>query len=194
MKKRLAIALVAVIAVAALILIGVHQPGPKTGYAVGTGEKENPEFALFLKDMADGKILTEGPVRSPPCGSYGDFDGDGFVTENDSRACFYQVGLDYMQVCDVNGNGLVECVDAVAIYAYVNWSTDTFTVCPTTTTSSSTTVTTTTSTIMCPLLGDYPPCDDVSTEEVIDLIQLWVDDEVSLSSIIRLIDAWVAGR
>ena len=48
------------------------------------------------------------------------------------------------------------------------------------------------SSILCSLAGDYPPCDDVSLSEVVDLINKWVDDEASLREVITLINAWAS--
>jgi parallel beta-helix repeat protein len=44
---------------------------------------------------------------------------------------------------------------------------------------------------MCELGGNNPPCETVTLEEVVDYVQLWVRDEVTLSDVVRLINAWV---
>jgi hypothetical protein len=63
----------------------------------------------------------------------------------------------------------------------------------TTTTVTSTTLTTTTTIGECDLPGDYPPCDEVTLDEVIDFINLWAQDQASLSDVLNLIHAWALG-
>ncbi|MFZ2456543.1 MAG: fibronectin type III domain-containing protein [Candidatus Altiarchaeia archaeon] len=40
------------------------------------------------------------------------------------------------------------------------------------------------------LKGNYAPCDEITLEEVLDLIDLWIRDEATISEVIALIDAW----
>jgi len=74
----------------------------------------------------------------------------------------------------------------------------------TTTTSTSTTTTlgitttttvTTTTTIIwpCDLPGDYPPCGEVTLEEVVDFINLWSLGQADLGDVVNLINAWAEG-
>jgi parallel beta-helix repeat protein len=58
-----------------------------------------------------------------------------------------------------------------------------------TTTSSSTTSTTTAD---CALPGDYPPCDEISIQEIIDMINKWIAGTASLGEVIDLINAWAS--
>jgi hypothetical protein len=44
----------------------------------------------------------------------------------------------------------------------------------------------------CTLEGDYAPCDDISLQEVVDAINLWVVDRMALGDIVKLITAWSA--
>jgi len=45
-------------------------------------------------------------------------------------------------------------------------------------------------TVVCNLLGDYPPCDEVTLAEVIDFINQWAVGNAELSGVIGLINAW----
>jgi hypothetical protein len=63
----------------------------------------------------------------------------------------------------------------------------------TSTTSSSTSTTTiTTLPIQCTLRGNYPPCDKVTLQEIVDAINAWAVDEFALTDVIDLINAWAA--
>jgi len=44
--------------------------------------------------------------------------------------------------------------------------------------------------ITCTLKGDYAPCGTVSLQEVIDLINLWVGKQATLSQVVALINSW----
>ena len=44
--------------------------------------------------------------------------------------------------------------------------------------------------ISCYLIGDYPPCGEVSLDEIIDFITLWSKSEASLNDVVNLITAW----
>lgn len=44
----------------------------------------------------------------------------------------------------------------------------------------------------CSLVGNYPPCDEVTLSEVVDLINLWAQGQASLSEVVDLINAWAA--
>jgi len=74
-------------------------------------------------------------ARAPPCGNYGDVDGDGVVSRNDYQLIAdYTVGNvsltpDQLARADVNGDGSVTIFDASLIYQYVTGSIDTFPVC-----------------------------------------------------------------
>ena len=58
-------------------------------------------------------------------------------------------------------------------------------------TNTTTTSTSTTTTIRaCPLVGDYPPCGEISLSEVVDLINMWAADKASLGDTIALITKW----
>ncbi len=72
--------------------------------------------------------------------------------------------------------------------------TTTTTITPTSSTTTTTTSTTSTTTTMatCPITGDYPPCGTVSLQEVINLINEWVDDNATLNDVIALINAWAS--
>jgi hypothetical protein len=43
---------------------------------------------------------------------------------------------------------------------------------------------------VCELSGNNPPCLTVSLREVVDFINLWIDNEATLSEVVRLINAW----
>ncbi len=61
-----------------------------------------------------------------------------------------------------------------------------------TTTTTSTTTSTTTTTLACSLVGDNPPCGQVSLAEVINLINRWSSGTANLADVIALIDAWAS--
>lgn len=73
--------------------------------------------------------------KQPPCGNYGDIDGDGFVTSADADlAVKYYTGLvsltpEQLARADVNGDGRVTPADAMLISQYVNGLINTFPVC-----------------------------------------------------------------
>ena len=46
---------------------------------------------------------------------------------------------------------------------------------------------------VCDLQGDYPPCGEVTIEEVADFINLWSSGEAELGDVIDLINAWAGG-
>ena len=46
--------------------------------------------------------------------------------------------------------------------------------------------------LTCSLTGDYAPCDVVSLQEVIDIINLWAIDEATLQQVVALINGWAA--
>ena len=61
----------------------------------------------------------------------------------------------------------------------------------TTTSTTTTTSTSTTTTIgACSLVGDYPPCGDISLLEVVDLINMWATDKASVGDVVALITRW----
>ena len=74
-------------------------------------------------------------------------------------------------------------------------TTTTSTTTSTTTTLGTTTTITTTTTIIwpCDLPGDYPPCGEVTLEEVVDFINLWVEGQAELGDVVNLINAWAEG-
>jgi hypothetical protein len=43
----------------------------------------------------------------------------------------------------------------------------------------------------CELSGDYWPCDDVTLNEVVSYINLWIRHEATLAQVVRLIVAWI---
>jgi len=75
--------------------------------------------------------------RRPPCGDYGDIDGDGWVSWNDlmytvrHTAGFseYPMTTDQKRRADVNGDGKVTAVDAMLMAKYIVGTYDTFAVC-----------------------------------------------------------------
>jgi hypothetical protein len=67
-----------------------------------------------------------------------------------------------------------------------------FSISSSTTTTSSTTSSTTSLPFQCDLLGDYPPCDEVSLQEIINAINAWAIDEFALADLIHLINAWAS--
>ena len=46
--------------------------------------------------------------------------------------------------------------------------------------------------LSCSLTGDYAPCNVVSLQEVIDIINLWAADEATLQQVVALINGWAA--
>jgi len=74
-------------------------------------------------------------------------------------------------------------------------ATTTTTTTSTTTTSTTTTLGTTTTTTIwpCDLPGDYPPCGEVTLEEVVDFILLWAQGQAELGDVVNLINAWAGG-
>jgi len=43
---------------------------------------------------------------------------------------------------------------------------------------------------VCELPGDYPPCGEVTLEEVVDFINLWSLSQADLGDVVNLINAW----
>ena len=73
------------------------------------------------------------------------------------------------------------------------YSTDTTTTTTTTSTTTTTTSSTTTTIPNCSMIGDQPPCGQVSLPEVITLINAWATGQANLNDVIALINAWAAG-
>jgi hypothetical protein len=67
-----------------------------------------------------------------------------------------------------------------------------FSISSSTTTTSSTTSSTTSLPVQCSLNGNYPPCDEVSLQEIINAINAWAIDEFALADVIHLINAWAS--
>ena len=78
---------------------------------------------------------TTPPVRKPPCGNYGDVDGDGYVTENDTTMVAEYANGDIILTdeqlarADVNNDGRVDVMDAMMIGQFAKGIIDTFPVC-----------------------------------------------------------------
>lgn len=97
------------------------------------------EAAPLLVDRYSGELCTvvsvPTPLRPPPCGTYGDIDGDGFVTSNDALLVGqYLVGLvslssEQLRRADVDGDGQVTAMDAMMINQYALGVRDSFPVC-----------------------------------------------------------------
>ena len=73
--------------------------------------------------------------RLPPCGEYGDVDGDGYVTDADAQMVLEYVvdSIDLtpeqLERADVNNDSVVDSSDAALILQYVEGRIDTFPVC-----------------------------------------------------------------
>lgn len=73
--------------------------------------------------------------RLPPCGTYGDLDGDGFVTLDDvALAKQFVLGTrtptaSQLRDGDLNLNGHIDIGDVAAIDAYAKGTLDTFDIC-----------------------------------------------------------------
>jgi len=80
-------------------------------------------------------VIENGEKRTPPCGNYGDVDGDGYVTQNDVQMVIdHIVGSatltpEQFARADVNGDGNVEGADSHIIQQYVENVIDTFPIC-----------------------------------------------------------------
>lgn len=81
--------------------------------------------------------LPQPPItrRVPPCGSFGDIDKDGFVTDKDSNLVLSHVvgdvelTEDQKKRADVDNDGKITSVDALFISQYIKGLKDTFLVC-----------------------------------------------------------------
>ncbi|MFZ2455926.1 MAG: hypothetical protein WAX07_05575 [Candidatus Altiarchaeia archaeon] len=71
--------------------------------------------------------------------------------------------------------------------------TDIYSTSTTTTTTSTTTSSTTTTSPDCSMIGDQPPCGEISLSDIISLINAWTAGSASLNDVIALINAWAAG-
>jgi hypothetical protein len=69
------------------------------------------------------------PYRPPPCGSYGDVDGDGYVTDKDVEQLSTEMENTPLDRADVDGNGRIDAQDIALIIMYCNKQTDTFLAC-----------------------------------------------------------------
>lgn len=86
--------------------------------------------------LAMAKPAMAKPIRRrPPCGSYGDVDGDGWVTQRDAiLVADYIVGKvelteEQLGRADVDGDGVITSVDAMFIGQYVSGLRDSFPIC-----------------------------------------------------------------
>jgi len=82
------------------------------------------------------RIASAPPGRRPPCGNYGDVDGDGWVTDTDVQmVADYLSGIitltdEQRMRADVQyGQGLVDHWSLMVIQSYVAGTVDTFPVC-----------------------------------------------------------------
>lgn len=75
-------------------------------------------------------VVTTLPKRTPPCGEYGDVNGDGYVTAEDAQ----QLNANTPIIRgDTNGNGVIDLDsmtnDKLYLIMYVNREANTFPVC-----------------------------------------------------------------
>ena len=104
----------------------------ETGYKVALGV-----IALIIGGVLAYYLLKKAPPvrRTPPCGSYGDLDGNGRITENDvqllGRYLIGEISLSEEQLrrADVKGDGIVNVGDLLLIGQYLAGTIDTFPVC-----------------------------------------------------------------
>lgn len=74
-------------------------------------------------------------LRHPPCGSYGDVNGDGYITSDDSSSASAvlsgnkKLTEEQASIADVNGNGQIDNDDVISINNYVNGNATTFPIC-----------------------------------------------------------------
>lgn len=74
-------------------------------------------------------------AKLPPCGQYGDVDGDGYITQADvDMVADYLVGLielsaEQLTRTDVNNDGIVDIGDMTLIAEYLSGAKNTFPVC-----------------------------------------------------------------
>lgn len=99
-------------------------------YSAGTG-------SLLICGAAATTTSTSTTISGqlrPPCGNYGDVDGDGFVTSTDSLFVQrYVAGLNpspfFTDRADVDGNTKIDAVDSLKILQYVSIIIPKFSVC-----------------------------------------------------------------
>lgn len=118
--------------------------GTKTLYVkfkASNGQEQNATpFPAIIKLVKPGisEPVTPSPTSSPtptprpgaklpPCGNYGDVNGDGVVTAADALFALRRAG--FQDRADVDGNGVVNTFDATLILRYVAGLINTFPVC-----------------------------------------------------------------
>lgn len=105
----------------------------ETGYKVALGVIVLIIGGILVYYMLRKEAPPAG--RTPPCGSYGDLDGDGRITENDAlllgRYLVGEISLTEEQLAraDVKGDGTVNVGDLLFIGQYIAGTVDTFPVC-----------------------------------------------------------------
>lgn len=71
--------------------------------------------------------------KPSPCGSYGDINGDGVITNDDAQLLFSGTGgltIDQRRNADLNNDGKINVVDTQLILRYLAGNVTTFPVCP----------------------------------------------------------------
>jgi len=97
------------------------------------GVIDDADFAIFKANYG----CTFDAARRPPCGNYGDIDGDGSVTLKDAEyLAKYVAGIsgytlteDQKRRANVTGDGKITAVNAMLIAKYANHVYDSFPVC-----------------------------------------------------------------
>lgn len=92
--------------------------------------EETGEYKLFRtqEELDAHAHLARKPI---PCGDMGDVDGDGWISEEDVRLIMEErdtLTADQLRRADVNGDGIVNMTDALAIVNYLLYG-GTFPVC-----------------------------------------------------------------
>jgi len=132
---------------------GTYYYGVKCWAARYEAEPEYPSPAAAAALLAvEGEELPAGAARPPPCDSYGDTDGDGYIrpgidavlvqayivggwemVQSKAEELGVELKIDedeFARRADVNGDGAISIRDAQLIDKYANGVTDTFPVCP----------------------------------------------------------------
>ena len=117
-------------------------------YSQGSTQRNGDYVDIYMYNRATGieehigtfKWVCELLPKVPPCGNYGDVDGDGYVTENDVNLIIeYAISgwpvesplteSEFVERADVNDDGVVNIGDATVVLNYLLGALTSFPVC-----------------------------------------------------------------
>lgn len=120
-------------------ILDLHLTNPPTAnqikFVEGSAGVDTFPEAQCNEALSKLTYIGDGEQLLPPCGNYGDVNGDGYVTEDDAQlireylAGNTELTAEQLIRADVSNDGVVSLKDATLISQYVEGIRDTFPVC-----------------------------------------------------------------